>query len=448
MGLGGDSIIVQAIVDRVKSILPYTTGETDSIQVNMGLGRITVLLGPNASGKTSILESIGYSLATIIEPAQSILALALTSSLRPLRHVPGLAASSLEVRGKKLSTIILEPNPRILLSSQEQVKLSEALHYIGVDDSISFDTLLDDVEFIVDALTYDENISGRDLPRRAIRVRLHLYSDLRRIVRKILGETVTIYETNPIFGVKDLSSVLDEVEHDEPSILRYRFSGSIKVLYTVYNSKLYKSIVIDSFRKVLIAQVREIYEDLGVVVFHPGFIYWPGFAEGLYKYYAKSGLPGERDAALLLRKYIKWFDGFEVLRKLHLRSLDGRRVPVYSLSDGQRMAAFLGLLYALFKPPAVALIDTPEAFVHPDGLPVVADLLVGLVDRGGQLVVATQSIEFLRELLARADKHGLLDETIVQRVDLSAEGIVEARGRWSGRLSLDIINELGADLRR
>ncbi len=439
---------MQAIVDRVKSILPYTTGETDSIQVNMGLGRITVLLGPNASGKTSILESIGYPLATIIEPAQSIIALALTSSLRPLRRMPGLVASSLEVRGKNLSTIILEPNPRILLSSQEQVKIGKALHHVGVDDSISFDTLLDDVEFIVDTLNYDENASERDLPRGVIRVRLHSYSDLRRIARKILGETVTIYEASGIFGVRDLSSVLGEVEHDEANIPRYGFSGSIKVLYTIYNGELHKSIVIDGARKILIAQVREAYENLGIVVFHPGFIYWPGFAESLYRYYAKSGLPGERDAAMLLRRYIEWFDGFEVLRELHLRSLDGRRVSVYSLSDGQRMAAFLGLLYALFKPPAVALIDTPEAFVHPDGLPVVADLLVGLVDRGGQLVVATQSIEFLRELLARAGEHGLLDEAIVQRVGLSAEGIVEARGRWSGRVSLDIINELGADLRR
>ena len=82
---------------------------------------------------------------------------------------------------------------------------------------------------------------------------------------------------------------------------------------------------------------------------------------------------------------------------------DGHVVSVYKLSDGHRIAVFLSFLYALHEKESVFLIDAPEAFVHPDGLRVVPDFISGLADMGNQVVVATQSIEFLKRLLGSAE---------------------------------------------
>jgi len=186
-----------------------------------------------------------------------------------------------------------------------------------------------------------------------------------------------------------------------------------------------------------------------VVVFHPGFIYKPRVFESYYYTFAHKGFPNEEKAISLLRKYIKWLRGFELLsKKLHIKDEYGRRISVYNLSDGQRIAVFMSLLYAISKPPMLFLIDTPEAFVHPDGLSIIADLIVHLVAEKNQVIIATQSVEFLEELLKRGEEHDILNKTLVERVALTKEGLVYAKGKWSGYASRNILRELGIDLRR
>ena len=123
-------------------------------------------------------------------------------------------------------------------------------------------------------------------------------------------------------------------------------------------------------------------------------------------------------------------------------------MSIYELSDGHRVAAFMALLYAIARQPSTVLVDTPEAFVHPDGLTVVADFIASLAASGSQVIVATQSIEFLRGLLRRARERGVLDSTSVQRLAISRDGVARTVARWSGEASLSSIEELGADLRK
>jgi len=93
-------------------------------------------------------------------------------------------------------------------------------------------------------------------------------------------------------------------------------------------------------------------------------------------------------------------------------------------------------------------VDTLEAFVHPDGLAIVADVLVRLVARGNQVIIATQSIEFLYEVLRKSKEHGVEEEAVVQRLRMSPEGGVEAFAEWSSLTALQSLEKLGADLRR
>ena len=159
--------------------------------------------------------------------------------------------------------------------------------------------------------------------------------------------------------------------------------------------------------------------------------------------------PSEREAIELLRNYLKWVDGYEIIGKtLHVKTVSGKRIPVYDLSDGQRVVVFISLLYAISKPPVLLLIDTPEAFIHPDGVPTVADFIARFVAEGNQVVTATQSMEFVEELLVKAKEHGILSNAGVQRITLTKDGRVKVKGRWGGDVSLRSIKELGADLRR
>ena len=184
-------------------------------------------------------------------------------------------------------------------------------------------------------------------------------------------------------------------------------------------------------------------------MFHPGFAYRPFMFESLYYDSVKQrGLPRERDAVRLLRAFIPWFSGFELIgRELHVRSTYGRRISVYRLSDGQRAAVLLGLLYAASPRGSLALVDTPEAFVHPDGLEAVAGLVVSMVAEGNQVLVATQSIEMLKALLHAAREAGVLGETVVKHLRL-VRGRVTVKGSWEGEDALGMVEELALDLRR
>jgi len=274
---------------------------------------------------------------------------------------------------------------------------------------------------------------------------------IEELVQKFMGKSIDIavsyYFRRPLrFHVMEYN----RLEYLSRALLRLRGRVNIKLAYILQDDFLRRSLVIENTYSIITIRERMFKANYPeVIVFHPGFIYSRGVFEQLYHMYAREHLVNERESIRLLRNYIEWVDGYEILDgELNVKTIDGKRVSVYKLSDGQRVAVFIGLLYAIAKPPILFLIDTPEAFTHPDGLPIVADFIARLVAEGNQVVVATQSIEFLEELLMKAEQHSILNDTIVQRVMLTNDGIVKAKGKWGGEISLRSIKELGADLRR
>ena len=188
-----------------------------------------------------------------------------------------------------------------------------------------------------------------------------------------------------------------------------------------------------------------------VLTLHPRLGFIPGVFETIYEKRALEGyLPGEKEAARILSGYIRGVEGFEVIKGRLSLKIGPRRLSIYRLSDGHRMASLLAFLYAVAKPPLLLLVDTPEAFLYPDGVQVAAELLAKLAaERGVQVIVATQSSEMLQELLDAAKENGVLDETLVHRLHIRRrERSIEAKATWPGRLGLYAIEGLEADLRR
>ena len=81
---------MSSYVEHVLAALPYRVSgsRVSSIIVDVDMDRLTILVGPNASGKTAILEALGFALAMHLDAKHSVLGIALTTTLRPRAHMP------------------------------------------------------------------------------------------------------------------------------------------------------------------------------------------------------------------------------------------------------------------------------------------------------------------------------------------------------------------------
>ncbi|MEB3691795.1 MAG: ATP-binding protein [Caldisphaeraceae archaeon] len=438
----------------IRAVVPYPAPgiRAEYLRINVELDRLTIFVGPNASGKTTVLESIGYILSSLLKPAPSSLGLALTATLRPKRTIPSPVGGMVLLDDTRASSMFIKPDPFLLMTGNQ---LEEMTRYsMGQDAKILLDEIRRDINAHSDIL-----LELHDTFKKGIyEHRREAYRALIEIITNILGHNIDLEASSPIRGTKYFSIEGEETEETDISVVddvvkRYIFlSHKVKILYILFNGNIIEKAIITNglpFTVVIKKRHSRIMTTPNIIVFHPGFIYWRGVFERLYYTYVYKGLPNEREAVNLLKKYITWIDGYELVgHELHVKSSNGRRISVYNLSDGQRVAVFISLLYAVSKPPVLILIDTPEAFVHPDGLPVVADFITRLVVNGNQVAIATQSIEFLRKMLNRAKEYNILEDTLVERIELSENGLIEAKGKWRGEVSLRSIESLGLDLRK
>lgn len=142
------------------------------------------------------------------------------------------------------------------------------------------------------------------------------------------------------------------------------------------------------------------------------------------------------------------FDDFESLdipltegnsAMLHYRSKDlEQQVPAHLMSDGQ--LRFIGLVVTLLQPnpPALIAIDEPEVGLHPQMLPLLAELLQDASKRT-QLIIATHSNLLLSQLSP--------EQVLVTTRDTGASHIKRLDGgaleKWLSRYTLGQLWESG-----
>lgn len=447
-------------VSHIRAALPYEPPgmEARYLKIDLDLDKLTILVGPNASGKTAVLEAVGYTMSGLLEPTYCALSLSLTTTFRPRRFMPSPIVGTVTLNGlSKVSTLYIKLTDLLPIRAEDKFlemiyfalgkKADSLLREIEKDVSNNKDNILKllEIKRLERLEKFRKVRSAKEKPSESIETLAGFSISL--LLRSLEERKLITELISNITGQSTDKVEKEMIKH----ILLYRLKG-MKILYNVteFNS-IGKAFIVEGIFDIVVfgKEHKGTADYLRVAVFHPGFVYKRGVFERLYRAYIYEGLPNEKESIHILKKYIEFVDGYELVgKRLHIRTVNGRRIPVYSLSDGYRVAVFMGILYAISKPPVLLLIDTPEAFVHPNGLPVIADLIAHLVAEGNQVIVATQSMEFLEELLVRAREHGIIDYTSVQRVMLTREGIVKVKGRWSGEVGLESIKELGADLRR
>jgi len=422
-------------VERVEAYLPYISegGLRKGLDIEIGgLSGLAVIVGRNASGKTALLESLGYGVSLLGRESVIASTLAMISVGLSEAFVADLW------RGNESAAVlfIMVSDPFRLREMLDDMRHSEIGRKVLSDEVYRRAT--NDSSYILGGLRAVGEERKRERHRAFSLGLLNVleFDSLPRVVERILGRGYDTYFFSPWAGRRSPLSL-------------FRIRG-VYLAYGIRSGRpLPRAIVFDTVEGLLVAAMPgQRHFEGSVVVFHPGFAYNPGMFVSLYKESAERGFPSEREAVRLLRDFIPWFDGFELIgRELHVRSRYGRRISVRRLSDGQRAAVLLGLLYAASPHGSLVLIDTPEAFVHPDGLETVAELVARIVAEGNQAVVATQSAEMLREMLRAAKKEGILNDTVVKHVWLRG-GRVTAKGSWRGEDALGMVEELAIDLRR
>ncbi|BES81066.1 hypothetical protein PABY_06330 [Pyrodictium abyssi] len=81
-------------IEEVKAYLPYISeGELEGLEVDVnGLQRFTIIVGRNASGKTSLLEALGYTVALTGHGESIAPALAMIRTMRQQTAIPSFLA--------------------------------------------------------------------------------------------------------------------------------------------------------------------------------------------------------------------------------------------------------------------------------------------------------------------------------------------------------------------
>lgn len=72
---------------------------------------LTVLVGPNGSGKTTILQSIGYTVSGMLDPHSMSIGFSLSKTLRPFSSIPNSLLGRVVFRGTSSYTAFLTPLP-------------------------------------------------------------------------------------------------------------------------------------------------------------------------------------------------------------------------------------------------------------------------------------------------------------------------------------------------
>ncbi len=448
---------MEPLVRSVTALLPYThpKGNFTHISIHVDdLAPLTILLGPNASGKTSILEAIGYTIVPFLDARNLVLGLFLLSSLRPPRgvlRIPEQLAGAVDLdNGSDIVSIFLKITRDIvpMIKFVNDLLRTEILNKGKIDR--------DKIKNFLRSIAEDY--------RKLSALLSESYSELRGKYSNVLldilkKDQLEVIEVPYVFAVRNISMVKtskSDIELLKVAQLHPIWSRVLFLVYTIQEGEINKLVILrrPRFLTIIREDIREKLRIPKLVVFYSGFVHKPGVFERLYRAYIYEGLSNEKSAIDILRKYIGEVEGFELAPgrysldlELHLKLADGRRISVYDLSDGHRMAAFMGLLYAISGKDSLFLVDTPEAYVHPDGLSTMADFIIGLVEQGCQVILATQSIEFLRELLSKSMEHNMYDITNVKRVHLTDSGTVVCKGSWRGDIAYKSLEDLSIDLR-
>lgn len=176
---------------------------------------------------------------------------------------------------------------------------------------------------------------------------------------------------------------------------------------------------------------EKIKDIISVLHYHPAIITHTVKTREAFKRGIHTLRPDISSFFELANELIPGFDGLTFLGKydnepfVQIRQNNAiRLIPLSSLGDGQRSSLLLALLASIADKKKWELaVDTPEAFMHPDLSNYIIKFFIKLLKNNRNIIIATQSLELLSDLLAETDKAIGLSSSIIHRMRLSRKSI-------------------------
>ena len=397
-------------------------------EIQFPCGSINILVGPNNTGKSSILESIFMSISSL-NNFEDIL----KNDLSYLFNLEMIDTKHFIQHGKEESTIELElkDNNKLELNitySRKGYSLEVADYFLNFVNKTSMDKGTINIQY-----------SSRNIPSRIFSIR------------------------REINMFQEMFSEIDKADFKRKSELE----NMLKIMYEKIDSEIqeYKNELIDSEKMFLTSKLNNnlisihvtMDSYVGEIPIHnnkisidyniPLIISTPNKYNDIEKIYKK--LVKTKKLNEVLDFLINRIPYFEDIRQvddelLVLLKNEKESLPLSFMGDGFKALLKLSFMTSLVK-NGVVLFEEPEDAMHPYYLDILAkEIVINSVE--SQFFISTHSSELLERILEKAEKLDKIESIRILRLRRLSEGYIE-REILSGREAKEEIESINTDLR-
>ena len=393
-------------------------------EMQFSCGSINIIVGPNNTGKSSILESVWMAVASLNNfednLATHLCNIGVTGNIRHLIH-----------QGKQKSTISLEifENDRItldLIYSEKSYPEEVAEYFTNFINDVSKVGILD-----------TRHTPSRNRSRMEIRELYSLESKLGRLSRDV-GSTEELDKLLKRVSENLESAIekyINELINSEKIFLTSKQNNALIDIHAIINTS-YQEFPIFNDKVSTIHRIPLIINSTHI-----------RDGEDLFKLYKK--LVNTKKLAEVLDTLKKRIHYFEDIRETDddllvlLENLD-EPLPLSSMGDGFKALLKLSFMAPLIK-DGIVLFEEPEASMHPGYLDILAREIVSSSEYS-QIFIATHSLELIEYLLEKAEKSGKIESVKMLRLRRLSDGHIE-REICSGKEAAEEMETIKTDLR-
>jgi len=398
-------------------------------------GPINIIVGPNNTGKSSILQSIMMSI----------------SSLNNFKDILGTGLQSIfndDMRGLKyfVHQGVHESTIQLKLSDNNSIKSTIAHLAKGYSKEVS-----DDFLNFINSISFDELLKSDHSFMESKGISVYEIFGLYRRREKLNGIIHDAKASEKLISKTrdELREILDLISKNTNVIVEdYKnnlmMSEKILLISELNNATIAINMIMDNYsEEIPVANKNRLSEyNVPLIVGLPNTNHY-NIME-LYKRLVKQKKID--DVLVILRTQIPYFED--------IREVDGELLVLLqdkkeSLPLSFMGAGFKSLLKLSFMLPfvknGIVIFDEPEISLHPGYFDILAKEIV-LSSKYSQFFIATHSLEFVKYIIKKAEKYNELESVNIIRLRRLSDGYID-REVLSGVEAKEEMESIETDLR-
>lgn len=384
-------------------------------EMDFPCGSINIIVGPNNTGKSSILQSIWLAITSLDDFT--------------------------DVLDNELSEIVVNEYDFKYLINQGKETSNIKLNLFNTD-TINLDIIYSNKKNPCELSDYFSNFIS-DLSY--LKSEFPLNRDLSHRVFRELQKTNRLLKSDESKEKLDdiLNKISVQMDSETKKVKKDLLDSEKLFIRSKLNNDLISICAIaDDFNEIIYQSEEEI-----PIVDIPLIISSPHLGDGTHLLYKKLFNTKKLSHVLgNLKNKISYFEDLGIIDDEIRVSLtdNDQTLPLSSMGDG-----FKGLLKHSFMAPLVKhgiiLFEEPENSMHPGYFEILAKEIVSNSD-DSQFFITTHSLEFLEYLLEKSEKLGVIDSVKILRLTRRAGNFID-REVYSGINAKEDIEDIKIDLR-